>query len=39
MYQKVKAYMNDHGRVVEGEVVLAGGCGGGVFLALLVMVI
>ena len=29
MYQKVKAYMKEHGMVVDGDVVLAGVSGGG----------
>ena len=28
MYQKVKAYMKEHGMVVDGDVVLAGVSGG-----------
>ena len=35
MYQKVKAYMKEHGMVVDGDVVLAGVSGGGDSMAML----
>ena len=37
MYQKVKAYMKEHGMVVDGDVVLAGVSGGGDSMAMLEM--
>ncbi len=37
MYQKVKAYMKEHGMVVIGDVVLAGVSGGGDSMAMLDM--